>query len=218
MTAMPYEPAPPEAGYPGSTVRSIVSLLLFVHVFCLFVALSTNYFLSPLQVQLLNAPFLAPYVQFFKIRPTAPYHLTDGSELSDDHTLEVEVTEGPQKGEIIRLPASKVGASSVKRRFALLARTVAVTSYLGAEQNSAAFAKAVGARVLADGNNEEVIVRCRRYRPQPRLLDTTNAANPADPTDPAYLTNTYQARVWRDRNGQVQLLKIEEKKVVAPLE
>jgi hypothetical protein len=128
------------------------------------------------------------------------------------------VTAGPQKGQVIRLPDGPVGGNLAQRRFEFFARTVGATAYLGAEHNTAAFAKTVGARVLAKGNNEEVVVRCRHRRPQQRLLDTTNAATPADPTAPEYLTTAYEARVWRDRSGQVQLLKIEEKKVVAPLE
>ncbi len=217
MTNKSSDPSPPLAeGAPDANVRSIVSLLLFVHVFCLFVALTGNYYISPLQIRLLNT--LAPYIQLFKIKPTAPYHLTDGSELSDDHFLEIEVTAGAQQGEIIRIPDSAVKGNPAKRRFQLLAKTMAATSYLGAEQNTAAFAKAIGAHVLDTGSNEEVIVRCRRYQPQPRQMDPNAAATPADPTADAYLTTPYEARVWRDRSGQVQLLKIEEKKVVAPLE
>ncbi len=217
MTQKPSDPSPPvPEGAPDGNVRSIVSLLLFVHVFCLFVALSGNYYLSPLQIRLLNA--LGPYVQLFKLKPTAPYHLTDASELSDDHFIEVEVTAGAQQGEILRLPESAVRGNSAKRRFNLLAKTMGATSYLGAEQNTAAFARAIGAHALNEGNNQEVVVRCRRYQPQPRQMDPAAAATPADPTAEAYLTTAYEARVWRDRSGQVQLLKIEEKKVVAPLE
>jgi hypothetical protein len=217
MTAKPHEPSPPlDEGYPNQTARSIISLLVFIHVFCLFVALTTNYYLSPLQIRLVNQ--LAPYVQLFKIKPTAPYHLTDGSELSDDHFVEIEVTAGPQQGQVVRLPDSRVGGNLAERRVEFLARTMGATVYLGSEPNAAAMSKALGARVLAQGNNEEVVVRCRRYEPQARIYDTTVATNVADPTDESYLNTAYQARVWRDRRGEVQLLKIEETKVVAPVE
>jgi hypothetical protein len=198
-------------------VRSIASLLLFIHVFCLFVALtsSTRDF-SVLQVRLTNA--VAPYILFTKVAPNAPYDLTNGTEASMDHFVEVEITSGAQKGEVIRLPQGRVGGSPVQRRLEILARTMGFTSYLGAEQNTAAFAKSLGGAVLSQGDNQEVIVRCKRFEPQARERDTTNPATPDDPTDPAYERLAYQARVWRDRSGQVQLLKIEEKKVVAPLE
>jgi hypothetical protein len=217
MTAKSIDsPSPETEGYPGGTARSIVSLALFLHLFCLFIALTSNYYLSPLQIALVNT--VGPYVQLFKLKPTAPYHLTDGTELSDDHYIEVEVVAGPQQGEVIRLPEAKVGASPAARRGEVFARTIGATAYMGADPNTAALAKAVGARVLREGENEEVIVRLNRLQPQQRLLDRTNPATPVDPTAKEYVNATYQARVWRDRMGQVQLLKIEEKKVVAPLE
>jgi hypothetical protein len=217
MTSQPNDdPSPAAEGYPSSTVRSIASLVLFIHLFCLFLALTSNYYLSPLQIALVNA--VGPYVQLTKLKPTAPYHLTDGSELSDDHYLEVEIVAGPQAGEIVRLPESTVGGSPLGRRGEFFARTIGATTYLGADPNTATLAKAAGAHILAEGGNEEVIVRVKRLRPQDRVLDRTNPATPADPTAEAYVNTAYQARVWRDRMGQVQLLKIEEKKVVAPLE
>jgi hypothetical protein len=217
MPPLPNDSPGPEAnGYPSSTVRSIASLVLFIHLFCLFVALTSNYYLSPLQIALLNA--VAPYVQLVKLKPTAPYHLTDSTELGDDHFIEVEVVAGSQTGQIIRFPEGNVGASPAGRRAEIFASTIAATAYLGAEPNTAALSKAAGARVLDAGDNDEVIVRIKRFQPQQRVLDSTNPATPADPTAPEYVGATYQARVWRDRMGQVQLLKIEESKVVAPLE
>jgi hypothetical protein len=216
MTSPRDESPPEQEGYPGWTARTIVSLVLFIHLFCLFVALASNYYLSPLQIALVNA--VGPYVQLVKLKPTAPYHLTDSTEMSDDHFIEVEVVAGPQQGEKVRFPESKVGASPVGRRAEFFARTIAATGYMGAEPNTAALAKAAGAHVLAEGDNEEVIVRIKRIQPQERVLDSTNPATPADPSAEPYISATYQARVWRDRMGQVQLLKIEETKVVAPLE
>jgi hypothetical protein len=216
MTSLPNDDPSPETEGPNATVRSIASLVLFIHLFCLFIALTSNYYLSPLQIALVNA--IGPYIQLIKLKPTAPYHLTDASELSDDHFLEVEVVAGPQPGEIIRLPESRVGASPTGRRGEFFARTIGATTYMGADPNTAALAKAVGAHILAQDGAEEVIVRLKRLRPQDRVRDRTNPATPADPTAEAYVNTAYQARVWRDRMGQVQLLKIEEKKVVAPLE
>jgi hypothetical protein len=135
-------------------VRSIASLLLFIHVFCLFVALtsSTRDF-SVLQVRLTNA--VAPYILFTKVAPNAPYDLTNGTEASMDHFVEVEITSGAQKGEVIRLPQGRVGGSPVQRRLEILARTMGFTSYLGAEQNTAAFAKSLGGAVLSQGDNRK---------------------------------------------------------------
>jgi hypothetical protein len=193
--------------------------VLFIHLFCLFLGLVSNYIASPLQVGLLSSPVIAPYFQFLRLRPAVPFVLvTDNTELTDDYVLEVEVTAGAQKGEIVRFPPSTVAGSASARRHQLLARTIGVTTFMGDEGDAATLSKAVGAYVLDQGPNEEVIVRTRRYQPQPRELDLTNPSTPADPTAPEYLSTAYQARVWRDRFGQVQLLKIEEKKVVAPLE
>lgn len=216
MAAKPRDPSPPVEAAPHANVRSTLSVLLFIHLFCLFVALGSNYLLSPLQIRLLNT--LAPYIQFFKIQPTAPYHLTDGTEITHDHVLEVEVTAGPQKGEFFHLPEGRVAGRPDRQRAQFLARTVSATHYFGAQENTAALARAVGAHVLAQADNEEVVVRCRRRQPQEREFDATNPATPADPASDAYLNTIYQARVWRDQYGQIQLLKIEETKVVAPLE
>jgi hypothetical protein len=216
MPQKPNAAAPPADLEASATARSIISVLLFIHLFCLLVALASNYLLSPLQIQLLNT--LAPYTQLMKLQPMAPYHLTDGTEISHDHVLEVEVTAGPQQGEVIRLPEGRIAGRPPRQRAQMLARTVGATSYFRIEQNTAALAKAVGARVLNAGGNVEVVVRCLRRQPQDRLFDATNPTTPADPRAPAYLTAVYEARVWRDRYGQVQLLKIEERKVVAPLE
>jgi hypothetical protein len=210
-------PAPPAEGLPGPNVRTIASLLLFMHLFCLLVALSSsgrNF--SRLQVKLTNA--VAPYLLFTKIAPSASFDLTNGMWESFDHFVEVEVTAGPEQGQVLRLPEGRVAGSLPQGRVELLARTMGVTNYVGNDPNTAAFAKAIGATVLDQGQNERVVVRLKRYDPQERDFDSTNPATPPDPTAPEYVKTLYEAQVWRDRHGLVQLLKMEEKKVVAPLE
>ena len=76
----------PPAGEPSS--RPFISLLLFIHLFCVFVAMSSNLSRSGLQDRLLRV--LSPYTQLlgFDLNYT-PYHFTHNLPLDVDHRVEL---------------------------------------------------------------------------------------------------------------------------------
>ncbi len=89
---MPNQPAsttpPPSGEKTGEVARSLVSLLLVVHLSCVGVALAANQSPSPLQERLVEV--LAPYLQLLNLDLNfTPYYLTHETSLDTDHRIEV---------------------------------------------------------------------------------------------------------------------------------
>jgi hypothetical protein len=194
-------------------VRSLVTLALFFHLFCLGLAFTTNLRMSGLQRRLLAIG--APYMQALKLELMyEPYHLTHAMQTDDDHFIEVEVEKGPRAGQKIKLPNDSFDVSAWQR-YQSLARVASVNAYFQMEANAGRFARAVGAHVLSQGD-EAVTVRFKRLRFQPFDYEMNEKENPADPYAAQYQSEAYAARVWRDRDGQIQVLKISAAGEAAP--
>jgi hypothetical protein len=78
-------------------------------------------------------------------------------------------------------------------------------------------ARSVGGWAIAATGNGRAVVRCVRRFSQPFDLATLNPGFPPDrPTDVAYDSTVYEADVWKDEDGQIQVLKRASRAEVAP--
>jgi hypothetical protein len=206
-----------------SVARSILSLLLFIHLFCVAVVLSSNFRRSRLQSDLVR--IFAGYTQLLDFDPNlTPYFHTLGREIDDDTWLVIDlyadadkpVTAQPLVASV-RLPEGGTNWLGDRRRYFRLAQMVAASAETEDDDVSGAIARPVAARMMRETQNQRAVVRCIRRMSQPLNLATLNPGYPPDrPTDPAYDVLVYEADVWIDEDGEVQLLKRASRAEVAP--
>jgi hypothetical protein len=212
-------PAPSAAEKPGDLVRNIASLLIFIHLFCVAVALWGNVQRSAVEARLLEV--LAPYLRTFNFDPDfTRFHLVHGSQSDDDRYFEVEIVpEGDAKtaaerkssaapaGKVIALPETGVRGGLARRRYFALSYVMGFYANPDTENEvvTGELAKAIGGAVLREENATRGIVRCKHQMSQPRDLERLAAGFPEDPTAPQYAVTEYEADVWFDDQGQVQV-------------
>jgi len=207
-------------------LRSIVSLLLFIHLFCVAVVLASNFRRSALQNELVTRIF-APYTQFFDFDPNlTPYYYTLGRESDDDATITVDLYADADKPvaaqsqiSSIKLPDGGSNWLGDRKRYFRLAHLMAFRADQETENEdtTSEIARSVAARLMREGQARRAVVRCTRRSSQPLDLTTLRPGYPPDrPTDPAYDATVYEADVWIDEDNQVQALKRSSRAEVAP--
>ena len=199
----------------GAAWHTIVSLLLVMHWFCVFVVLSANFFRSALQEDLVRV--LRPYTRLLNFDPNfTRFYLTHGSEDDDDHFIEVVSPDAPNEP-VARYPQrDRWRGSEPRRRYQTLASVIAFFASREDDATCAEMAKVIGAAVMSRENLSRAVVRCRWHRAQPLELDRADGTNPADPDAPAYFDTVYEADVWVAEDGSTQVLKKSSRREVAP--
>jgi hypothetical protein len=195
--------------------RSVVSLLILLHLFCVFVSLLGNESASVLRNRL--AAVLAPYTRLVNLDPefTAGFHLTHAMEYEDDHQLVVELGE-PAQTTPYPAPGQRWSGFPLgfrELRWRMLARRLGV---LATEQNNdeamAELARAIGQAVFAETQVDRFVLRCRRLRPSELDSDVDRTVD-----DAATYETLYGADVVRDHQGVVRIHKQIETEDAAPL-
>ena len=195
---------------PNENQRTIVSLLLFMHLFCVITVLSSNYLPSPLQQRLVA--IVAPYTKSLHLDPNfVPFQITSGEDgLGRLHQWQVI-----KDGRIIaRFPDRQWKLAFQHQRQDMFAR---VGGYYAADESlddevSATMARDLARHVLnQSSDNSRLRVRCVRY-----LED----ANPSDATiDGADPFVIYEADVWQSDSGTMNVLKqTEQRRAAIPVE
>jgi hypothetical protein len=220
--------APPSSDESSGMGRSLVSLALSIHLFCVAVVLAANcpnFRRSALQNRLVA--LFAPYTQFLYFDPDfTPYYYTLGRPIDDDTWLVIDVYPSAEKPvdqqtpvATLRLPDTE-GRFGLRRRQAMqLARWLALHADPEVENEdlTSEIARAAGSYGMRKSQAERAVVRCVRRMSQPFDLATLNPGFPPDrPTDPAYDLTVYEADVWRDEDGEVQVLRRATRAEVAP--
>lgn len=209
----------------GSTARSIVSLLLFIHLFCVAVVLASNFRRSRLQTDLVQ--LFAAYTRLLNFDPNfTPYYYTLGRPMDDDAWLVVDLyadaakpVAGQEPQASITLPAEGNRWLESRRRYLRLARILAASADPETENEdvSSEIARAVAARLMREQDAKRAVLRCVRRMSQPLDLASLNPGFPPDrPTDPAYQVTLYEADVWIDEDGNPQVLRRASAAEVAP--
>jgi hypothetical protein len=214
----------PTNGSPD-VLRSVLSLLIFIHLFCVAVVLSSNLRRSALQSRLVS--IFAGYTQLLDFDPDfTPYYYTFGRDVDGDARLVVDLyadADLPARDQpllkTVTLPEGGNNWLGDRRRYFALGRIVALNSQPENENDelTGEVAKAVGARVMRENGAKRSIVRCIQRLTQPLDLALLNPGFPRDnPADARYDVMTYEADVWIDEDNEVQTLKRASRAEVAP--
>jgi hypothetical protein len=217
------KPAAPDDS--GALLRSVVSLALCIHLFCVATVLASNFRRSPLQARLVS--IFAPYTKLLHFDPEfTPYYYTLGRPLDDDTWLIVDLypsADQPVTQQVIastmRLPEGGSRWLGNRRRAFQLARLLAASADRESENDdvTSEVARSVGGWAMRQTDNKRAVVRCMRRYSQPFDLATLNPGFPPDrPTDPAYDSTVYAADAWIDEDGQVQVQKRVSRAEAAP--
>lgn len=206
--------------------RSVLSLLLAIHLVCVAVVLASNFRRSALQSRLVSV--FAPYTRFLDFDPDfTPYFYTLGRPSDDDAWIAVDLyasaDQPVERQEVAarkRLPSDGSNWLENRRRGIQLAKLLAERGEAEGDDDlevASEIAKGVGHWAMANTGNQRAVVRAFRRMSQPFDLATLNPGFPPErPTDSAYDATVYEADVWIDEDQQVQVQKRASRAEVAP--
>lgn len=202
--------APAKSTTIDPTLRSVISLLLVLHLFCVAVVLSSNFRRSLLQNELVR--IFACYTQLLDFDPQfTPYYYTLGRPLDDDTVFVIDLyargdlpASGQPLAATVRLPTGGSNWFGDRERYFRLARLLAWYADPDNENDdiTGEIVRSVGARIMHETGNKRAVLRCIRRESQPPPTVPLNPGYPEDePTNPAYEQLVYEADVWIDEEG-----------------
>ena len=224
---------------PSQGVRTALSLLLFVHLFCVLSAVGSNHQTqSPLQQRLLLKLRFYTQLLNFDLGNT-PYHLTSG-ELDADHLVELQLIDAGGESETIVLPGGparaeprgeaptggaiagtfRTGPRSGNRykRFQLLADRMAYFAENEEDNATGLFAHAIARHFFAARGARRGVIRSRQHELQSMEAVDDGRRQQVDPYSAFYYRTLYEADVLQEGNGPVKLVKRAAIGEVAPVE
>lgn len=201
-TPVAAEAAPPvdERGMPAEPLRSALTLMLFFHLFCLFVAVVGNRPYSSLLRVLHNAPGPHPYLQAIGFDLSYRFALMHGTAGDRGWTLACEYKTADGKTGTYSLPEKEVGGLQYEHQYAL----VRLMGELE-ESEQAVIAQSVGTRLLKDLDAQEVLMRLQGRM----LLSQQEVVQGRTPAEASLVENVYQAKVSLLPDGRVVFIKVE---------
>jgi hypothetical protein len=222
---MPSPATPSDDGALSSTVRSVLSLLLVLHFACVFTVLASTYLRSELQVRLVN--IFGPYTQLLGFDPgnAIPYFYTHGRTQDDDAVIQVDLYTSSdipvaqqETAAQLSLPADESPWLGNRAKAIGLARLLAVIGDPDRDDDSAnLIARGVGRRAMNATGTKKAVVRCVRRLTQPLdLRSLLEGFPPNDPTAAEYDELIFEADVWIDEDGDVQVQRRAAAAEVAP--
>ncbi len=204
-------------------VRSAISLVLFIHLFCLWVAMCS--YVSPSGLQMRLRQVVGPYLRLFNFDLNhvtySPNHfyLTHAQQTDIDFRVTVTTPTASGTAETTVLPEPDLWHTARYRRQLNLANTIG--SIVGVDEANEAIEgilpQAVAAtdmrRLGAAKNN--IVVR-GRYLPSLEQIESANAEE-SNPDSPRYFRDVFTADVFKV-GDQINLLKASTRGEVAPVE
>jgi hypothetical protein len=188
----------------NDTTRSLVSLAIILHLFCVFVGLFGNQSISTLQQRVQMV--LTPYCRLLNLDPqfTAGFHLTHAMQFEDDHQFAVQL---PGEPEAMVLPAGAIGPDLEslgfrRQRWRTLTQRTGLLAADGDDQAVAEVARALGETLFPQLDTRRFQFQIRRFQP-PDLLGT---AEVPEVFEESYET-IYRADVLLDSAGKVRVHK-----------
>lgn len=202
---------PDLSGGPSQGLRSVVSLVLFIHLFCVFAALSSNYYPSDLQREFLAR--LRIYTQLFNFDLFVPYNLTMAEPVDSNHRVEVLPTGADETDANAWLALPDVGLKGGERRQRYERLGELMDTYIGQQREDplALVTASVGEHFLHQRQVTPKQIRCRRHSlVHPDLFTVPNPEPPRDPSASSEFSVVYAAdAVVDDEAGTVQVVKKE---------
>ncbi len=224
---------------PSQEVRTVLSLLIFLHLFSLSVAVlgygnSAQFHEQFLGRRLLDV--LSPYLDTLNfnlahryrvegsreqpIDPIARYYLTRG--MHTDIDFGVEITANRQDGGATTVTVPPEGAwGEQRRRYQALANAIGTLAgndgTAGGDTAELILPKAVAGGALAELGASRGTIRCRGHLLLSPAAVASSTAGENDPFDARYYENVFDAQVLAS-GGRVDLLKTAAAGEVAPVE
>ncbi|MBI1248092.1 hypothetical protein GC197_09650 [bacterium] len=205
----------------GSTTRSILSLVLFIYLFVMWVVVSSSLggnHASLAQDKLL--PLFQPLTETLNLDVRAsPYNLYSGNPEDYEHFFRIELTNPAGQVQTYQVPGPMLG-SGLKDpyRYERLAKIVAMQAEISEDRIPAEICMGIGEYFLRQAGGGKVSLQCIRRRPQPMQLDIDGQQYSPDPRDASYEDIKYRATVLVDSEGAFQLIKQMADEHVAPVE
>jgi hypothetical protein len=183
--------------------RNILSLVIFVHLFCVVVGLFGNESLSLIADRLRGV--LAPYTRLLNLDPQfgVGFQLTHAMEYEDDHQLVLQRAGQPELA-LRPLPAAGswgAGRGFQGQRWQALGQRLGMFVANEADQAVAELARSVAAALPMD-ETSQLRLECRRFQPPP--LEGSDATSRG--ANAAWQT-VYSADLVRDARGLVRVHK-----------
>lgn len=198
-------------GGPQPLTRTIVTFLLFLHLFALFVAVVSNDTGSDLTRGLRRVPGMRQYLQLLAMDLSYRFPLISGSDSDMDATVEVELKQPNGDTRTVVFPDPSLGRGERFHRYQRLPRQVvgaaANAEISGDDSNVGIIPSAVGGWLLRQNDATSGIVRIRGeiIRDMPSVRNDT----------PAEARTPYAADIKLSHN-QVVLNKISSTGETAP--
>lgn len=199
----------------SNTMRSLISLCIFLHLFVVVVALVGNVRRSALQRRLLAA--LAPYAESLGfVASRSVNYYTHADPRDDDHFLELDIS--AKSGPVTEIfPRTGSNWSPARRREFSFAQHLGILVEEQDDNLAAVLVRGLAVEAMNRHQADKVVVRCKRRLTQPlHLEDLLPEYSREDPTHATYDRIIYAADIFRDEDGMVQVAKRSSSLEVAP--
>jgi hypothetical protein len=206
----------PDGGQPSEGVRSLVSFLIFLHLFALLIGIFSNEVPSQLEMALGRLPGLRQYRQVLGMDLPYTFYFTRGNEpggeLDIDYTLTATLKGADGATETIELPSADMWPHQRFHRYQALAKQLAMFASETAPEprNLELLTQAVAGGLLRAYDAQAVEIRCRGELTPPVMEEYQPEQDTRDKFRDAYDVRAFLA------DGQVELLKKEPARDTAP--
>jgi hypothetical protein len=219
-------------GMPSQGVRTAITLLLMLHLFALFVAVSSkarvlgtpaNDEFTYRRSQLRNVPFVKSYLQLLHMDLSYAYNLTYASPFDTDHVFEIELdwTGETHGDEAVKrqLPPADMGRNLRRHRYQKLARFAAFYTEQENSSLESTIPHAVARTMLADEGIEQGNHRMILKRHLLVSWGDVDSLDPglSDPNHPNYWASPYEADL-KFFKGELLITKQEKAFRTAPVD
>ncbi|PQO38574.1 hypothetical protein [Blastopirellula marina] len=213
--------SPPADGVLSPTSRGIVSLILFIYLFGLWVVVSSSLdgpHSSPVHEKLLN--FFQLYTEPLNLEVrSSHYALYSGSPADYEHFFRIELPDSNGETQAYQVPGPMLGSGlNDPYRYERLAKIVAVSAEANDDTIPAEITKGIGQYFIRLTGQRKLTIQCVRRRPQPMELQMDGQQFSADPRDASYEDVIYRAQVWLDDQGAIEHIKEMATEHVAPVQ
>jgi hypothetical protein len=184
------------------SLRTLISLLIVVHLFFVFVSLHANYSRSQLLGRILRR--FGFYTQLLNLDPDfKPYYLTHATEADVDHRIEI-LPVGEARWHTLAAQGWAAAAEHAR-----LQRLAAAMAYVAEDESAAArLAQAVGEHVLHQRGLAPRQIRVRRHMLQDWEVIRSGTARERDPDSEVYFRTPYIVGCVVSGDGRVQVVRM----------
>lgn len=215
----------PEAlRWPSQGVRTFASLLIFIHLFAVAIAMTSRATTvdtefgpagSELFSRIRDVPLMMDYLQLLEMDESYNYAWTQGGPMDAASSIEVELELDDPNSEplVTSIPGGHFWPPLRAQRHRSLALTAA--ALVGNENLENILPQALAERFVTEHGANSGTIRIIRHYPQSPLEASSLDETVSDPFSDRYYETVYEARVLVN-NGNVSLLKSESPGTAAP--